>query len=53
MFVLIVIGATVLRVIRHRRRQVPAPRTEMLFTSALAGSAVIALVAFVATQLQF
>ena len=28
-FVLIVIGATVLRVIRHRRRQVPAPPTEI------------------------
>ena len=52
-FAFIVCAATVWRLSMHRRRQVPAPRTEMVLTSALAGCAVLALVAFVATQLQF
>jgi heme/copper-type cytochrome/quinol oxidase subunit 2 len=50
LFVLIVSGATVLRVVRYRRRQPLAARTPGLLTASMAGCAVVALVAFVATQ---
>jgi F0F1-type ATP synthase membrane subunit c/vacuolar-type H+-ATPase subunit K len=50
LFALVVGGALVLRLVRHRRRLPVAAPTHVLLTSTMAGCAVIALVAFVATQ---
>jgi hypothetical protein len=50
LFVLIVSGATLVRLTMHRRRQPLAARMEALLTTSMAGCAVVALVAFVVTQ---
>jgi hypothetical protein len=50
-FVLIVGGAMTLRLRMHRRRLTVSARTNLLLTMSMAACAVVALVAFVATQL--